>query len=177
MRRKPLIIGTITAALLLSGGAAYGATSANTSNNAAPPPLRIGCDTGVNRTPSWTFENLSSFYASDPKATTANQVCAAHGGGFAVSLSTGTTQGPAGPAGKDGTNGSNGTNGVTSAVTTDLGGVSSVPTGGSFVANATLAGTLSLKAGTYLLSVNAKATPNDTASTSRPDIPAILRLQ
>ena len=167
MRRKTLIIGSITAALIVTGGAAYGATFANTSSNPAPPPARIGCDQPPNRTVAWAYENVSSFYASTPSAKTANQVCAAHGGGFAVSLSNGTIQGPAGPAGKDGkdgTNGTNGTNGinsVTSAVTTDLGGISSVPTGGSFVANVTLAGTVSLKAGTYEISVNAKATPNN----------------
>ena len=49
-------------------------------------------------------------------------------------------------------------------MTADLGGHSSVPTGGGFVANATLAGTVDLKAGTYLVSVNAGVTPNDSGS-------------
>jgi hypothetical protein len=55
--------------------------------------------------------------------------------------------GPAGPSG------------VVSTKTTDLGGVPSVLTGGKFVDNAHEVGTISLKAGTYLLNVNAKATP------------------
>lgn len=66
--------------------------------------------------------------------------------------STGT-QGPAGPAG------ATGPSGVVSVTTKDLGAVASVPTGGSFVTGATLVGTVALKAGTYLVSLNAKATP------------------
>jgi hypothetical protein len=46
----------------------------------------------------------------------------------------------------------------------DLGGVATVKTGGGFVSNATLAGTVTLPAGTYLLTLNAKATPSDTSS-------------
>lgn len=55
--------------------------------------------------------------------------------------------GPAGPSG------------VTSVASHDLGAVASVPTGGPFFADKTLVGTVSLKAGTYEVSVNAKATP------------------
>jgi hypothetical protein len=62
--------------------------------------------------------------------------------------------GPAGPAGPQGPSG------VVGTTTTDFGKVASVATGGSFVARATEVGTVSLKAGTYLLSLNAKATPN-----------------
>lgn len=69
-------------------------------------------------------------------------------------------QGPAGPAGSQGPAGPQGPSGVVSAVTTDLGAVASVPTGGSFVTNATEVGTVDLKAGTYLLNINAKATPD-----------------
>jgi hypothetical protein len=68
--------------------------------------------------------------------------------------STGT-QGPAGPAGPSG---------VVSVASHDLGAVASVATGGSFVTTATLAGTVSLKAGTYLVSLNAKATPLMTSA-------------
>jgi Collagen triple helix repeat (20 copies) len=68
--------------------------------------------------------------------------------------------GPQGPKGDKGNTGSQGPSGVVSTAPTDLGGVTSVPTGGSFVANATEVGTVSLKAGTYMLNVNAKATPN-----------------
>jgi hypothetical protein len=68
----------------------------------------------------------------------------------AATGSTGT-QGPAGPAGPSG---------VVSVASHDLGAVASVATGGSFATGKTLVGTVALKAGTYLLAVNAKATPN-----------------
>jgi hypothetical protein len=73
--------------------------------------------------------------------------------------SSGGAQGPQGPQGLPGTNGTNGTNATTSTKTYDLGGAGSVPTGGSFVADATEIGTVTLGAGTYLIDVNAKATP------------------
>ena len=60
--------------------------------------------------------------------------------------------------------GPQGPSGVVSTATTDLGGFASVPTGGGFVANSTAVGTVPLKAGTYLISVNAKATPNAVTS-------------
>jgi hypothetical protein len=72
--------------------------------------------------------------------------------------------GPAGPAGAKGATGAQGPSGVVSTNTTDLGTVASVPTGGGFAANATQVGTISLKAGTYLLNVNAKATPNASSA-------------
>ena len=71
--------------------------------------------------------------------------------------------GPAGPAGAQGpagAAGAQGPSGVVSASATDLSPVASVPTGGSFVTNATLLGTVSLpSAGTYLVSLSVKATP------------------
>lgn len=74
--------------------------------------------------------------------------------------------GPAGPKGDTGPAGPQGPSGVVSTATTDLGGVTSVPTGGGFVANSTEVGTVSLTAGTYLINVNAKATPNDTSTSA-----------
>ena len=68
--------------------------------------------------------------------------------------------GPTGPAGPAGPAGPQGPSGVVSTQTTDLGGVTSVATGGSFLTNSTQVGTVTLTAGTYLLSLNAKATPN-----------------
>jgi hypothetical protein len=62
-------------------------------------------------------------------------------------------QGPAGAAGAQGPSG------VVSTGTHDLGAVASVPTGGSFAANAVPVGTVQLAAGTYLVTVGAKATP------------------
>ena len=68
--------------------------------------------------------------------------------------------GAAGTPGPKGDPGVQGPSGVVSVLTKDLGAVASVPTGGRFAANKTLAGTVALKAGTYLISVNAKATPD-----------------
>lgn len=76
-------------------------------------------------------------------------------------------QGPAGAAGPQGPSGAagpKGPSGVVSAGGHDLGAVDSVATGGSFVSNATLAGTISLGAGTYLVSLDAKATPSEATA-------------
>lgn len=51
-----------------------------------------------------------------------------------------------------------------SPITDDMGGVATVATGGGFVANATAVGTLDMKAGTYQIDVNAKATPLMTSA-------------
>lgn len=73
--------------------------------------------------------------------------------------------GPPGPKGPKGDTGAQGPSGVIGTTTTDLGGVASVATGGSFVTNATQVGSgVSLKAGTYLISLNAKATPLMTSA-------------
>lgn len=70
-----------------------------------------------------------------------------------------------GPQGPQGDTGAQGPSGVIGTTTTDLGGVASVATGGSFVTNATAVGSgVSLKAGTYLISLNAKATPLMTSA-------------
>jgi hypothetical protein len=68
--------------------------------------------------------------------------------------------GPTGPKGDTGATGAQGPSGVVGVTTKDLGAVASVATGGSFVTGATLVGTVDLAAGTYLVSVEAKATPN-----------------
>lgn len=72
--------------------------------------------------------------------------------------------GPAGPQGAAGAAGAQGPSGVVSAGAHDLGAVDPVATGGGFVANATLAGTVSLAAGTYLVSLDAKATPDEATT-------------
>jgi hypothetical protein len=76
------------------------------------------------------------------------------------------SQGPTGPAGPKGDTGPQGPSGVVASTTTDMGAVSVVNTGGPFVANATEvgAGKLVLQAGTYLISMNAKATPLMTSN-------------
>jgi hypothetical protein len=88
-----------------------------------------GCENASTRTP---FDVYSTKTPTCPK------------GSWAVSWNQ---TGPQGPSG------------VVSVSTTDLGGVASVPTGGSFVTNATQVGTVSLAAGTYLVTLNAKVTP------------------
>jgi len=60
--------------------------------------------------------------------------------------------------------GPQGSSGVLSTKTKDLGNVPSVATGGGFVANSTEVGQVQLPAGTYLVSLNAKATPNAATS-------------
>lgn len=67
--------------------------------------------------------------------------------------------GAQGPAGKAGPAGPQGPSGVVATATKDLGSVASVPTGGSFVSRATQVGTVNLPAGTFVISLNAKATP------------------
>lgn len=106
--------------------------------------------------------------------------CFTHNGAGAASIVTGHpndcpagsidvqgdkgTQGPAGPAGPAGAPGKDGASGTSGATVKDLGAVASVATGGSFAATATLVGTVNLKAGTYLVSLNAKATPLMTSA-------------
>lgn len=67
--------------------------------------------------------------------------------------------GPPGPQGPAGPAGARGPSGVTATVAGSLGGVASVPTGGPFVANSTLVGTVPLNSGKYLVCLSAKATP------------------
>lgn len=76
---------------------------------------------------------------------------------FFVGVSGGAvgTQGPAGPQGNAGATGPSGV--VSSVVSTLTDAVDLVGTGGSFTTGKTLVGHVSLKAGTYLVSVNAKA--------------------
>jgi hypothetical protein len=76
---------------------------------------------------------------------------------FFVTVSAGGA-GSAGPAGPKGDTGAQGPSGVVaSALSTLTDATSLVNTGGSFTANKTLVGHVSLKAGTYLVTLNAKA--------------------
>lgn len=72
-------------------------------------------------------------------------------------------QGPVGPAGPKGDTGLQGPSGIVASVADNLLGSPATPmtitTGGSFVTNSTQAGTVPLKAGTYFVSISAKATP------------------
>lgn len=80
--------------------------------------------------------------------------------GPAGTAGTPGAKGTTGAPGATGATGPQGPSGVVGVTVKDLGGVASVPTGGSFVSNSTLVGTVSLSAGTYLVSVQAKATPD-----------------
>lgn len=132
---------TRTALVLLSGAgvmAALGGGAVALASTASPIPAHTihGCVTGSTRTLEHVF-TLSSNGTKCPK------------GSFMVILPTGAPKAAvAGPSG------------VVATRTSDLDGVSSVPTGGGFIANSVEVGTVDLSAGTYLLSLNAKATPN-----------------
>jgi Collagen triple helix repeat (20 copies) len=154
------VAATAAAAAAIIGGPAVALAASGTSAASAAPPKispTHGCIVGSSRT-------LEHVYTSARKGTTCPK------GSFPVNFpagspgATGATgpQGPAGPKGDTGPAGPagpQGPSGVVSTSTTDLGAFASVPTGGGFVANATEVGTVSLKAGTYLLNLNAKATP------------------
>lgn len=58
----------------------------------------------------------------------------------------------------------------TASVSSDLGGVSSVATGGSFVTNSTEIGTITLPAGTWDVTMSAKATPSATFAAASPTV-------
>lgn len=74
-------------------------------------------------------------------------------------VSVGGVAGPRGPQGPAGATGATGPSGFVETAVVDLGAVPSVATGGPFVTNATQVGTVFLAAGTYIVTVNAKATP------------------
>lgn len=139
-RKITAVAIAVTAAGVIAAGTAVAATTAS-----APPQATRGC-VGAGRALAGVYENASSFPG-----------CPA--GAFAVSLSGTGATGATGPQGATGATGAQGPSGVVSVASDDLGGVASVPTGGSFVTGATLTGTVTLRAGTYELSVNAKATP------------------
>jgi hypothetical protein len=157
MKRKRLvIIGAATAVITGTAAATMGVALAATSG---PPLAREGCVSSPDRTLNRVFENPPANFSC---GTT----------GFAVGLSgTGTTgpQGPAGPTGPMGLTGATGAtgpqgpqgpSGVVATSVTPFPNTGSVKTGGSFTANETAEGTITLGAGTYLVNVGFKATPN-----------------
>ncbi|MCW2961341.1 MAG: hypothetical protein JWM90_1728 [Thermoleophilia bacterium] len=95
------------------------------------------------------------------------------------SANTPGTTGPTGPAGAKGANGTNGANGADGAkgVAASLGGkfdatdVAIPKIGGPFVANSTVAGTVSLSAGTYLINANALF---DRVNNNLPSSPVLM---
>ena len=78
-------------------------------------------------------------------------------------------KGDTGQQGIQGVKGDTGPSGVVAAHTSNLGPLASVPTGGSFNATtgAVEVGTVNLPAGTFLVSLNAKATPRASGDTAQ----------
>ncbi len=165
-RRSIVVAAVLGTAVLAAGGTGVALAASSSSPPAViPPGTQHACVTGPNRV-------MERVYQSNTTATT----CPA-GSWLDWWWNKPGAQGPAGPQGATGAAGSagpqgpagaagpQGPSGVVATTTDDLGSVASVPTGGSFVANAPEAGTVSLKAGTYLLSVNAKATPDVSSPT------------
>jgi hypothetical protein len=145
--RGGIVAGLLSVAVLGGSAAAIAATSASATTATGPKAVTLyGCEAPGHV----SVALLSSPPAKCPSGTT---------------LIKADAQGATGPAGAKGATGATGAtgqqgpSGVVAATTTDLGGVASVATGGGFVAGATQVGTVDLKAGTYLLSLAAKATP------------------
>lgn len=146
------------------GGIAYAATGA-ASSTAPVPHAGYAC---VNLKTHTAMTILDSPSSACPAGTT-SIVLGAQGpaGQKGATGAMGATGSP-GPAGSPGAPGPQGPSGVVSEKTDDLGGVASVPTGGSFVANSTEVGSgIALDAGTYLVTMNAKATPRASGDTAQ----------
>lgn len=142
--RKAVVVAAGVAAVLGSAGGALAATG-----TLSAPSTIAGCVVGSSR----TLENVHS-PASNLHGCTK---------GWQATWNVQGQQGPQGPQGKQGPQGPSGvvstsdTNLVTSPPT-------SVATGGSFSANKTQVGTVSLVAGTYLIDINFMATPNEVTT-------------
>jgi hypothetical protein len=145
--RGGIVAGLLSVAVLGGSAAAIAATSASATTAAGPKAVTLyGCEASGHV----SVTLLSSPPAKCPSGTTLIKTDAQGATGPA---------GAKGAAGATGATGQQGPSGVVAATTTDLGGAASVATGGGFVAGATQVGTVDLKAGTYLLSLAAKATP------------------
>jgi hypothetical protein len=134
--RKAVVVAAGVVAVL---GCAGGALAATTGT----PSTIAGCVTGTSR----TLENVHS-PASNLKGCTK---------GWQVTWNVQGQQGPPGPQGPSGVVSTSSQNLVTNPPV-------SVATGGSFTANKTQVGTVSLKPGTYLIDVNFMATPNEVTT-------------
>jgi hypothetical protein len=125
---------------------------AATTSVAPPPPAKIACVQN-HRTMSWVYENVSAFMASVKGAKTADQVCQAQGGGFAVSLNLAMSgaqgqKGDKGDQGIQGVKGDTGPSGV-QAIGNATGSANLGHIGGSWGSGHTVVKTVDLKAGTY----------------------------
>ncbi len=151
-RRVAIFTGSAIAVAAIGGGAtAYAAVAS--SSVAVPKPgnyVVYGCSTGSSHTLTHVFKTERGFVRSGgcPR------------GSIALAFNSTGPRGLRGVTGARGATGPKGAPGVVSTTTFDLGAVASVATGGSFVDNATAVGTITLARGTYLLNLNAKATPD-----------------
>jgi hypothetical protein len=119
--------------------------------NASTPTAAAAYDSGDTLTgTSHTVSTLKAGTAYEAKISAANSAGSSEWSAFVLFYTT-AAQGAQGPSG------------VVSTKTYTLPPQSSVPTGGSFATGKTLVGTVPLAAGTYLINVNFKATPNATA--------------
>ena len=142
--------------------------------NASTPHAAASYDSGYKlRGTSDTVSTLAAGTAYEAKISAETSAGASEWSPWVVFYTTAApgTQGLAGPRGRQGARGQQGPRGLTgaSAVTstktyaleTDTtGDTDSVPTGGTFAGHAKQVGTVALPAGTYLLNLNFKATPN-----------------
>ena len=160
-------IAATGAVLIIASGGAIAATESFGHPAPAPPGSAYGCVVGASRTFEGVYTVASNFKGC-PAGSFAASVSSARGAtGPAGPRGAAGAPGAAGAAGKDGAAGPagpTGPSGVIGITTKDLGGVASVATGGGFITNATTVGTVDLSAGTYLISVNAKATPALTSA-------------
>ena len=184
MKLKTQVVA-IAVAAIVTLGISTGLAAASTTTNVTPPAAGnytvYGCVSNsripANRTMERVYWSAASYDASGgcPSGTTALAFNSTGPAGKTGATGQAGPQGPAGtngangatgsqgPKGDTGATGAQGPSGVVSTSTTDLGSLASVTTGGSFVANATEVGTVTLPAGTYELSLNAKATPTMTS--------------
>ena len=157
--RKTLIAAAAAVAVLGSAAAALAAGGGTPATTAASSVI-TGCS--KHYVPELIYVGTHACPSGDGVQTwnVAGQQGPAGPAGATGQTGPAGPRGYRGPAGATGSTGPQGPSGVVSTGVTDLGSVASVATGGSFVTRATEVGTISLKAGTYLLNVNAKATPD-----------------
>lgn len=162
------MIGAIKAAVitaaLVAGGGTGAVVAAAASPSAITPHAGYAC---VNLKTHVAMTILDTPSRACPAGTTSIMLGAQGPAGQQGATGLPGQQGPQGIQGQKGDTGAQGPSGVVSEGTTDLGTIASVPTGGGFVANSTEAGTVQLAAGTYLVSLSAKATPRASGDTAQ----------
>jgi hypothetical protein len=136
--------------------------------NASTPTAGAAYDSGGRLTgTSVTVSTLAAGTAYEAKISAENSAGVSEWSSLVLFYTT-AAQGAQGQAGARGQQGAQGPSGVVSTKTYTLetdptDNSYSVPTGGSFASGKKLVGTVLLAAGTYLINVNFKATPNATA--------------